>query len=397
MVGKKAIIIGAGIAGPVMALFLKCVGIDADVYEARSAQDNEGSFLNMAANGLTVLKTLGLNEVVEAEGSPVPRMIMSNSQGKTLGEVRNGARAGLTESVTIKRPRLHELLRQSAAEQGITIHFSKKLVEIETHAAGVRAVFADGSEANGDFLIGCDGVHSRTRQLMNPAAPKPTFTGLISTGGFTTGLNLPPTPKIQHFIFGKRAFFGYHVRSSGEIYWFNNFGQDEEPARDALGRISHNEWKARLLAMHEGDLPLINDIIRATTEGIVGYTIYDIATQPQWYSDRVVLVGDAVHAVSPSSGQGTSLALEDAAVLAKCLRDSSSLEEAFSRYVSLRRERVEKTAVWARRFGNGKTVTNPIGVWMRDLMMPFFLKFSANPTALDWVYDYSIDWDMPVK
>ena len=83
-------------------------------------------------------------------------------------------------------------------------------------------------------------------------------------------------------------------------------------------------------------------------------------------------------------------------LLAKCLRDSSTLEQAFSRYVGLRRERVEKTAVWARRFGNGKAVTNPIGVWMRDLMMPFFLKFSANPAALDWVYEYSIDWETPM-
>ena len=108
---RKALIIGGGLAGPVAALFLKRAGIDAEVYEARSQADQYvGWFLNLAGNGIEVLKTLGIDAPVSAEGSPAPRMIIWNCVGKQLGEVRNGARAGLTESVIIRRGVLQQRL-----------------------------------------------------------------------------------------------------------------------------------------------------------------------------------------------------------------------------------------------------------------------------------------------
>jgi 2-polyprenyl-6-methoxyphenol hydroxylase-like FAD-dependent oxidoreductase len=392
---KKALIIGGGIAGPVAAIFFKHAGIEAEVYEARSGvDDSTGWFLNLAGNGIDVLKTLGINGPIIAEGSPVPRMIMWSSNGTRLGEVRNGARAGLTESVIIKRPALQRILREAAMRQGITIHFDKKLRDLDlTGAQGIVATFEDGTTAGADFLVGADGIHARTRLFINPDAPKPSYTGLVSTGGFTRLPGLAPTPDTQHFFFGQQAFFGYHVRASGEVYWFNNHGRAQEPGRSELTAIASQDWQQRLLDMHRGDLPLIQEIIRSTDSGIGGYPIYDIPPQPIWHKGPVVLVGDAVHAISPSSGQGASLAMEDAAVLAKCLRDIPSLEEAFAAYTALRRERVERMVKWARHLGGAKLVTNPIGVWLRDMMMPFFLKFFANPVALDWIYAYNIAWD----
>jgi 2-polyprenyl-6-methoxyphenol hydroxylase-like FAD-dependent oxidoreductase len=395
---KKALIIGGGIAGPVAAMFFKRAGVDAEVYEARREIDNyTGWFLNLAGNGIEVLKTLGIDAAISAEGSPAPRMIISSANGKRLGEVRNGARAGLTESVIIRRGVLQQRLHEAALSQGVTIHFGKQLHGIEVLGDhGVIASFEDGTTARGDFLVGCDGVHSRTRRIINPGAPQPTYTGLISTGGFANHPVLPPTQDMQHFFFGKRAFFGYHVRSSGEIYWFNNHARSQEPGRSELNAIVSEDWKQRLLEMHREDLPLIQEIIRSTEGGIGGYPIYDISTQPIWHKGPVVLVGDAVHAVSPSSGQGASLALEDAAVLAKCLRDIPQIERAFATYEGIRRARVERMVKWARSLGGLKMASNPIQIWFRDLMVPLFLKFSANSTALDWVYAYKVDWDVPL-
>src|SRR6266516_6143077 len=89
----KALIIGCGVAGPVVALFRQRAGIEAEIYEARTAStDYGGSFLNMACNGLDVLKPLGLDDQVSSQGSPIPRMIIWSGKGKRLGEVRNGAR-----------------------------------------------------------------------------------------------------------------------------------------------------------------------------------------------------------------------------------------------------------------------------------------------------------------
>jgi 2-polyprenyl-6-methoxyphenol hydroxylase-like FAD-dependent oxidoreductase len=144
------------------------------------------------------------------------------------------------------------------------------------------------------------------------------------------------------------------------------------------------------------DIPLISEMIRATESTIIGYPFYDIPTQPLWHKEQVVLVGDAIHAVSPSSGQGASLAVEDAMVLARCLRDIPDHALAFATYERLRRGRVERMVRHGRRAGLGKVVTNPIGVWLRDLSMPFFLKLAANPAVGDWIYSYKVDWDEPV-
>ena len=395
---SKALIIGCGVAGPAVALFLQRAGIEAEIYEARaSSTDYGGLFLNTACNGLGVLKTLGLDEQVSRQGSPIPRMMIWSGNGKPLGEVRNGARAEVgAPSINILRSRLHQVLREEAERQGIKIAFGKKMASLSTGAQGVVATFADGTIAEGAFLVGCDGVYSRTRQLINPDAPTPHYTGLISTGGFAPHSSFAPTPDTMHFVFGKRAFFGYHISSSGELYWFVNFPQKEAPSRGDVDMIVSEEWQERMLDLFRGDLPLISEMIRATESTIIGYPIYDIATQPIWHQGSVVLVGDAIHAVSPNAGQGASLAVEDAIVLAKCLRDREDHALAFATYERLRRARAERMVQHGRNAGQGKVMTHPIQVWLRDLLTPFFLKLFANPAALDWVYSYKIDWTEPV-
>ena len=395
---RKALIIGCGVAGPVVALFLQRAGIEAEIYEARDAStEYGGSFLNMACNGLGVLKTLGLDEQVSHQGSPIPRMLIWSGKGKRLGEVRNGARAEVgAPSINLLRSRLHQVLREGAEDQRIKMAFGKKLAGLSTSEQGVVATFADGTTVEGSFLVGCDGVYSRTRQLINPDAPSPHYTGLISTGGFAQHSSFPPTPDTMHFVFGKRAFFGYHISSSGELYWFVNFPQKEAPARGDLDMLVSQEWQARMLDLFQGDLPLISEMIRATESAIIGYPIYDIAMQPLWQKGPVVLVGDAIHAVSPNAGQGASLAIEDAMVLAKCLRDSSDLEQAYATYERLRRARVERMVQHGRNAGQGKVMTHPIQVWFRDRLAPLFLKLFANSAALDWIYSYQVNWDEPV-
>ena len=161
--------------------------------------------------------------------------------------------------------------------------------------------------------------------------------------------------------------------------------------------IMNEEWQERMLDLFREDLPLISEMIRATQSTIIGYPIYDISTQPIWHHGPVVLVGDAIHAVAPSAGQGASLAVEDAIVLAKCLQDIPDLSQAFATYEQLRRARVERMVKHGRNAGQGKVITNPIAVWFRDLLTPFFLKLFANPAALDWVYSYTVDWEEKVQ
>jgi len=150
------------------------------------------------------------------------------------------------------------------------VEFGKKLKDIETAAdGGVVARFEDGTEASGDFLVGCDGIHSRTRRIVFPEAPEAAYTGLLSCGGFTHSLAIPPTPGVQHMIFGKKAFFGYLVKPSGEIYWFSNFQYPGTPTRRELSALSNDERRRMLLQWHEEDPDPVREIIRST-EGEIG-------------------------------------------------------------------------------------------------------------------------------
>ncbi len=390
---RKALIIGCGIAGPAVGLFLKRAGIEAEIYETRTT--SEGYSLSLSSNGVAVLKLLSLDGAAFAEGSAVTKWIVWNGKGKRLGE---GVLAGPGEkSLFIKRVPLGAILSDEAERQGIKIERGKRLQNIElTSTDSVVATFQDGSTASGDLLIGCDGVHSRTRQFIDPTV-RPVYSGLINTGGYTQGVNVPSTPETSNFIFGKRAFFGYHRSPSGYIYWFVNYLQAEEPTREALQTSTEAEQRQRLMDLFRDDQPFINQIIQASETIFPDFLSYTLPTQPtSWYKGPLVLVGDAAHAISPSSGQGASMALEDAAVLARCLRDIPELQQAFAAYERLRRERTEKMFELGEHGDSGKFMTSPLQQWFRDLSTPIFLKLFANPKASDWIYSYQVDSDTPV-
>jgi 2-polyprenyl-6-methoxyphenol hydroxylase-like FAD-dependent oxidoreductase len=225
-----------------------------------------------------------------------------------------------------------------------------------------------------------------------PSAPAPTYTGLISFGGFLQSTAIAYEPGIQTMVFGKRAFFGYLVRNAEEIYWFGNMNYPGEPTRRELQNIPQAEWRRTINGLYADDIAPLPEIVRSTEEEIGVFPIYDMPSLPVWHEKSVVLVGDAVHATSPNAGQGASLALEDAIVLAKCIRDFPEAGLAFSEFQKLRRDRVERIVQYSRSIGQRKHATNPVQVFFRDLMMPMFLK-SANKVSHSWMYDYKVDWN----
>lgn len=388
---KKALIIGCGIAGPATALFLKRVGIEAVIYEAdEQIDDYAGLFLNLARNGLQVMKELGLDEQIRQEGIVVHTMRMVSGKGKLLGNV--GQTSGEPQGYTIKRGILHRVLREEALRQGISIEYGKKLKGIETNDSHrVKVSFEDGTKVSGDFLIGCDGIGSCVRRLVMPNAPAPTYTGLISFGAYLHSNTIAYERGIQTMIFGKRAFFGYLVREAEEVYWFGNMNYPGAPSRKELQSIPQGEWRRTINGLYADDIAPLPEIVRSTEEEIGVYPIYDMPSLPVWHDKSVVLIGDAVHATSPNAGQGASLALEDAMVLAKCIRDIPDVQLAFSAFQKQRRQRVERIVKYSRTIGQRKHATNSVQVFFRDLMMPLFLK-SANKVSQKWMYDYKIDW-----
>lgn len=394
---SRALIAGAGIAGPALATALREVGEEVVLFESRARpDDHQGAFLNMASNGLDALHTLGVRDVAtRSDGFDIPRLVFRNGKGKRLGEVANGRRLenGIV-STCVKRGMLHRELRAEATARGAEIRFEKRLARYAANdGGGVTAFFEDGATAVGDYLVGADGVGSAVRRQLDPAAPAPRFTGLLSTGGYSQMTGLDPTTDTQHFVFGKNAFFGYLVREGGEVYWFANMHRDAAPTRQELAALTQAEWIRLHLDLFDRDLAVVNEIIAATTSPIAGYAVWDIPTSPVWSDEIAVLVGDAVHAVSPSSGQGASIALEDAVVLAKCIAESpTNRRRAFELYETLRRHRVERVVAYSKKRSDSKAA-GPVGRVFRDLFMPLGLRFSASESAHAWLYDYHISWD----
>ena len=382
--GAGVLIVGAGVAGPALGIALRRAGIEPIVYEASdSPRDNGGAFLNLAPNGLSVLGALGLKRRLDSLGFQNDRLVFHNEIGRVLAEVPVGG-------VTVLRGALSRAVCEAAEDAGVRFEFGKTLSSLTDHDGKVAAHFTDGTTAEARCLIGADGIHSRTRYNYFPDAPTPTYTGIINLGG-VVHTDLQPTGRAMHMIFGRRGFFGYAVRPGGETYWFSNFTQNEVPSHRASLDANSDRYRRQLLEVHHNDPPEVSRILQALAGDIGAWPVYDILSLPAWHRGSVCLLGDAAHAIGPHVGQGASLALEDAFVLAKCVRDIPHAPRAFSTFERMRRPRVEPIVKQSRRTGRQKAPAGWVARKIRDFILPVFLKSSAR--AANEVYRYSIDWE----
>ena len=390
----RALIIGAGIAGPAAALALRRIGVDAVVYEAHpKPADHIGSFLNTASNGIAALAELGLADEVSRAGIATPRMTFWSGTGKRLGDVANGTQlADGHTSTTIRRGELNRILREAALAAGIPIESGRRLVGAQTTSEGVRAVFDDGSSTSGGLLIGADGIHSDLRRIIDPDAKPPRYTGLLSIGGQTTGIDVGAEPGTFNMMFGRDAFFSHLVREPGDVWWFANLPEPHEPQRGMLAAVPAAAWRTRLLETFAHDRGPARELITGAAGDLGAYAIHDLPTVARWHRGPMVLVGDAAHATSPSAGQGASMALESALQLAVCLRDAGSVTGGLADYEAVRRPRVERVVRYSARLSGSKTA-GPIGRRLRDLAMPFALEHFANPGSHAWMYEHTISLD----
>jgi len=397
---RKVLVIGGGIAGPAAAMALQKAGIEAVVYEAHAATaDGTGAFLTLATNGVNALRTLGADEPATAAGFATTANTMWSGTGKRLGTAAvSMTLADGTTGYTLKRAELYKALHDQAAGRGIRIEHGKRLVAAEPTRGGVRAKFADGTDAVGDILVGCDGIHSTVRPGIDPNAPAPSYAGLINLGGYARGVRMGADPGTYHMIFGKRAFFGYAVAPDGEVWWFANVPEPAEPARGSLTSISTRQWQQRLTGLFAGDAGPATELIQATGHDLAASPVHTMPRLPTWHTDRMIIIGDAAHAPSPTSGQGASLAIEDAVLLAKCLRDLPTPAQAFTAFEQLRRPRVEQIVKQAARINNNKAATGAARAFrdvMMPVMLPLFVRFVANGKRGKQLYGFRIDWDTP--
>jgi 2-polyprenyl-6-methoxyphenol hydroxylase-like FAD-dependent oxidoreductase len=395
---RTALVVGGGIAGPATALALHKAGIEATVFEAHpTGAEGIGAFLTLGSNGVAALRVLDAADPVLELGFPTPGITLRNAAGRRIGEsVISVTLPDGTTSVTLKRPDLYRAMHEEAVRRGVPVRHGKRLVAARESAQGVRATFADGTTATGDVLVGADGIRSTVRRIVDPGAPAPRYAGLISTGGYATGVRVDAPPGGYKMIFGRRAFFGYALAPDGEVWWFANLPRRPEPARGEVEAVDTEAWRARLTQLFRDDAGPILPIVAATPELMTMLPIHSVPRLPTWRRGRIVVLGDAAHAPSPSSGQGASLSIEDGVVLAQCLRDVADPAEALARFEAARRPRVERIVRAAARVNDSKAA-GPVGRVVRDAVLPAVLRMAATSRATRETYGFQIDWDAPAR
>jgi 2-polyprenyl-6-methoxyphenol hydroxylase-like FAD-dependent oxidoreductase len=362
-------IAGAGIGGLALAIALKRKGSDPVVFERRARHQvgEDGIFLTLAPNGFNALRGLGLADAVRAKGVVTTGIALHNEHGKRLGLIDYAAHAQAfgAPSVTIRRGALGEALVEAALAAGIDIRFGCAIDGLSEDGEGVTLA-ADGESIRFDMLVAADGLRSTVRRLALPHLPSPVFNGLIGSGGIVDVPGVAPTGGLMKMTFGRRAFFGYIKAEGGPVYWFDSY-----PAEADTGRVEDPAAYARFLQNLHRDDPLDNRTIISAERTIAdAYADYDTPSLPQWFTNSVVLMGDAAHAVTPHSGQGASMALEDALVLAACIEAETSPIAAFRRFESLRRARVEAAVALGRQGGQQKKAQSWLSLRLRDLILP---------------------------
>lgn len=396
----RALIIGAGLAGPVAAMALQRVGVEAVVFEAYQPTDPDvGSYVTVTANGLAGLKAIDALEVATTIGFPTRRNVLWNQDGRHLASLPlDSTLPGSVAAHTIKRSRLARALQDELVQREIPIEFGRRFATADVDAEGhVTAHFEDGSAATGDLLVGADGVHSVVRRLIQGSAPDGRYVGLTNFGGFTPGAARPGgvasgfEPRAWHMIFGRKAFFGFTATPEGDVVWFANVPRAKisPEERAATGAA---EWQRRLAELFVADAGPASALVESGRLELAADNTHDLPHVPRWHRGPVLVLGDAAHAPSPSSGQGASMAIEDGIVLAAVLREASTIPDALNAYERLRRERVERIVAAGARSGSSK-IPGRFGRLVRDAMLRFLFRHVVKPRSLAWMYDYRVSID----
>ncbi|KAJ7230218.1 hypothetical protein GGX14DRAFT_2733, partial [Mycena pura] len=307
----KVIIVGCGIAGPVLALLLQQNGFEPVIYERGKRSPKAGLSLTLHSNGLKVLSQIpGLVEQLPGkiiEHSALYSIVPTDE--RILAE--SADRRGM---VGVHRPTFLAFLSDIALARGIPIHFETPVVGIEQTEEYARVLLSTGETDTAPLVVGCDGLHSNVRVALF-GEEKPTFTGLTQTGGLTLGAFTKHKPTMFNFYGDNMHIITYPV--SEEIYiWALT---QREPETKETWRAMDEVAQKAVRNGPFSQLPFgVGDLVNKA-QNITKYGLYDRPELKSWHKGRVVLMGDAAHPTSPHLGQGANQAFEDAHHLARLL------------------------------------------------------------------------------
>ncbi|MBD0257526.1 MAG: FAD-dependent monooxygenase [Cytophagales bacterium] len=320
---NRVSIIGGGIGGLTAAHALRQAGLDFELYEQAPALTEVGAGIGLSKAAVRVLDWLHLGEPVRQAGTFIRHGYLLD---KGL-RVRRKLPADL-DSICIHRARLIDILG-SGLPAG-KIHLSRRITRVDGTPAGTTLGFADGSTATAPLAIAADGIHSAIRSRFQPQLSVRYIGQTIWRG--VAPVKLPdPYAGAYVEIWDENKRFVFVPAGADQVFWLA-----VKPAPP--GEKDHPETlRDDLMGLFRNFHPLVREMI-ATSRNFIRNDMGDLGTQPRrWYHDRIVFLGDAIHATTPNLAQGGCQAIEDAYCLALCLRKyPSNPAQAFQTYYELR-------------------------------------------------------------
>ncbi|MET0622200.1 MAG: FAD-dependent monooxygenase, partial [Pyrinomonadaceae bacterium] len=328
----RIVIVGGGIGGLAAALALRREGFEPSVYEQAPELLEVGAGIAVWPNAFRALERLGLGGEVLARAGRIERALWLGRDGtpyKHFAFPETGSPA-----VALRRADLQTVLR--AALPADSLHLGETFEEFKEFADGggeVVARFEGGAEVVCDVLVGADGLHSRVRSQVLGAS-EPVYRGYSVWRGVTRLAGAPLADGTALEVYGEGRRFGVGPLGLGRTGWWATANEPEgttEPPAEHASKLS------RLFA---GWCAPVTELIEATpSESILRNAAYDRPAAVRWGAGRVTLLGDAIHPMTPNLGQGGCMAVEDAAVLARCLARYEDPRAALRAYESRRRAR----------------------------------------------------------
>ncbi|WP_332838960.1 FAD-dependent monooxygenase [Nocardia bovistercoris] len=376
------IVLGAGIGGLTAAAALRQAGFAVELYEAAPELRGQGFGLALQANGITALRTIGpgIEEELLERGGRIETFRFNTADGTRLREFlvrRQDERLG-APSVALHRRDLHAVLLRAIGDT--PTHTGARASRFIDDGERIRVEFADGRVADGDLLVGADGIHSVVRaQLHGRAEPRPgNFVAWLACAPFEHAA-VPRGSSIHYWSTGMR--FGIHDIGHGRVYWWGTMTMP-----GALAANWHGD-KEDLRGLYADWAPEVRACIdRTDWADVLAVPCQDRPPLDHWGRGRVTLLGDAAHPMLPSLGQGANSAIEDAVVLANSLRTSLDPVAGLRRYERMRADRTATLINGSRSLGRIEQLVDPALVKVRDTYLRFapaehFLREMAEPMS----------------
>ena len=366
----RVLISGGGIAGLTLAYWLHQYNITPVVIEQAQGLRRDGYAIDFLGTGYDVASRMGLIDQLAAEQIPFERLVYVNKQGKPIAKLD----ADLMRSIMGGKYMglMHETLGEvlyEVLEGTVEVGFGRWINAIEAGPDAVVVTFNDGTTASFDLLIGADGVHSTTRALV--FGPEEQFSRYL-------GYTIACYPLADRYCIGRtfqmynepgRLVAAYCTPQGDDILTFFMYPvakKEHVPREQRLSRLREvfvgMDWLAG---------QFLSDV--SPSENIFMDAVIQIE-MPTWHRGRVALVGDSCDCPTLLSGQGASLAMGGAYLLARALHESADYEQAFSRYEQQMSAPVQKEQKSGRSFARSFLPATPLGLFTQQTMLKVLLR-----------------------